>query len=105
MARLLCTLSEAGSNQAKRADVALWTIYFTWARAKAEDDMHKNMDTGSKGSKATDKPQVAPYTTVPICKNGTLQTAVIFPFADISTAAPDAHRACTNLYIPHSTKT
>ena len=47
---------------------ALWTIYYTWARAKAEDNTYKSPDTYGQGSKATDKPQVASYTTVPICK-------------------------------------
>ena len=49
-------------------DAALWMIYFTQARAKAEDDTHKSADTGGKPSKATEKPRLAPYTTVPICK-------------------------------------
>ena len=53
-------------------DAALWTIYFTRARAKnvhsEEDANQKSIDAGGKSTKTTDKPLANPYTTTPICR-------------------------------------
>ena len=55
-----------------RLDAALWTIYFTRAKAKnthlEEDTNLKKVEAGGKSAKSTDKPRANPYTTTPICR-------------------------------------
>ena len=57
-------------------DAALWTIYFTQAKAKnthpEEDASRRSADSGRKSAKTTDKPRANPYTTIQICRKWNL---------------------------------